>query len=361
MKVSTEKNITLGFIINLAIVAVLLTFNVIRVINSEEKGLFKTVNWIDVSLNVILIAFLILVYYIMRSQNKEKNINQQLLLENKQLLQSLLDNTTSSISVKKISGEYLLTNKRFEELFQISLDELRNKTDYDFLPKDMADALRESDFNVIKAGKELKVEETIKEADGIHTYLSIKFPILDTEGRIYAVGSISTDISERKVLEDSFKEGDKFFNMSMDILVIANADTFIKVNPTLSKILGYTDKELMGRTFFSFVMPEDINMMEKEIFKLQKGYNSVSFANRWVSKDGTIRWLSWIITTDLNSGLLYAIARYISEQIKNEESLKTANSFFENSFDAFAVSQDEKNLKINPSYNKIPSHQTENL
>lgn len=361
MKVSTEKNIAIGFIINLLIVGILIAFNVMRIFSEEGSGFHKMINWVDITLNVILVALLIIVYYIMRAQTKEKNLSQKLLSENKQLLQSVLDNTTSAISVKKISGEYLLTNKRFEQLFQISLDELRNKTDYDFLPKEMADTLRESDFNVIKAGKELKVEETIKEADGIHTYLSIKFPILDTENRIYAVGAISTDISERKVLEDSFKEGDKFFNMSLDILVIANTDTFIKVNPTLSKILGYPDKDLLNRTFFSFVLPEDINMMEKEIFKLQKGYNSVNFANRWVCKDGTIKWLSWIITTDFNTGLLYAIARDISEQIKNEESLKTANSFFENSFDAFAVSVNEKIIKINPGYTKILGYNQSDL
>lgn len=169
MKVSTEKNIALGFIINLLIVGVLISFNVMRIFSEEGSGYHKMINWIDISLNVVLIALLIIVYYIMRAQTKEKNLNQKLLSENKQLLQSVLDNTTSAISVKKISGEYLLTNKRFEQLFQISLDELRNRTDYDFLPKELADTFRESDFNVIKAGKELKVEETIKEADGIHT------------------------------------------------------------------------------------------------------------------------------------------------------------------------------------------------
>ena len=198
--------------------------------------------WIELSLFVLSIILLIVVYFIIRAQLKAKTISQNLLLENKQLLQSIIDNTTNPIFIKKINGEYLLINKQFESLFQISNEEIIGKTDEDFLPKNVADAYRNSDFEVVKALRELKTEETIVQPDGSHTYIAVKFPLFDSKGRVYAVGGISTDITDRKKIEESSKAADKFFNMSLDMLIIASSDKFIKVNPAVSKILGYSEE-----------------------------------------------------------------------------------------------------------------------
>jgi hypothetical protein len=56
-----------------------------------------------------------------------------------------------------------------------------------------------------------------------------KVPLYDANGRVYAMGGISTDITERKKMEDSLKAADKFFNMSLDIMVITSNDKFIKL------------------------------------------------------------------------------------------------------------------------------------
>ena len=168
-------------------------------------------NWIEFFLFFLSILLLTIVYFIIRTQFRAKTISQTLLSENRQLLQSIIDTTSNPIFVKKINGAYLLINKQSELLFHKFNTEIIGKNDYDFLPKNIADAYRNSDFEVIKALKELKTEEIIEQSDGTHTYIAVKFPLYDTEGEIYAIGGIATDITERKNKEEYLKSFGKFF------------------------------------------------------------------------------------------------------------------------------------------------------
>ncbi|MBW3585540.1 MAG: PAS domain-containing protein, partial [Cyanobacteria bacterium 0813] len=68
-------------------------------------------------------------------------------------------------------------------------------------PEDKAVALRENDLKVLESSSPLTIEEVIPQDDGPHTYISLKFPLCNSEGKAYAVGTISTDVSERKLAE----------------------------------------------------------------------------------------------------------------------------------------------------------------
>lgn len=106
--------------------------------------------------------------------------------------------------------------------------------------------------------------------------------------------------------------------------------THIKFKSILRKILGYSVPELLEKPFEAFIFPEDISTTKKEIEKLEAGNNLINFNNRWVCKDGSIKWLSWNATADVNTGTLYAIVRDITEERKlEEEEEKALNELFE--------------------------------
>ncbi|MFV8347456.1 PAS domain S-box protein [Flavobacterium sp. ZB4P13] len=353
MKISLEKKIIIGFILNLFVVFAIAWIFILRIDKQRNQALDTSLNWIEIALMILSVILLTIVYFIIRSQLRAKNVSQDLLLENKQLLQSILDNTLSPMFIKKINGEYLLINKQFESLFQISNEEITGKTDHDFLPASIADTYRNSDFEVVKALKELKTEETIQQSDGMHTYIAVKFPIYDSSKRIYAIGGIFTDISERKKLEESSKAADKFFTMSVDMMIISSMDTFLKVNPAVSKILGYSEEELLSKSFLEFTHPDDIEITRKEVSKLQTGVPTIKFENRYICKDGSIKWLIWSIFPDIPSGLLYAVASDITAQKEIESALNVANTFFYMSFDMLVVIKNEKFVKVNPAFTRI--------
>ena len=351
MKISLEKKILLGFIINLLVVVASGLIFVSRLDGERDKAMDAMLDWIELFLFGISIILLIIVYFIIRTQLRAKNISQNLLIENKQLLQSIIDNTSNPIFIKEINGQYLLINKQYESLFHISNEEIIGKTDHDFLPKEVADAYRNSDLEVVKALQELKTEETIEQLDGSHTYIAVKFPLYDSVGRIYAIGGISTDITERKKLEESLKSADKFFNMSLDMMIIAS-DKFIKINPSVTKTLGYSEQELLSKPFLDFVYPDDIDITMNEVKKLQSGALTINFENRYICKDGSLKWILWSTSPDISTGLLYAVARDVTKQKENEESLKMADMFFNMSFDILTVAKSEHFIKINPALTK---------
>jgi PAS domain S-box-containing protein len=352
MKISFEKKIFVGFVINVLVVVVSGWIFISRLDKQRDKTLDSRLNWIELSLFVLSIVLLTIVYFIIRAQLHAKKISQKALLENRYLLKSIIDNTSNPIFIKKINGEYLLINKQYETLFNKSNEEIIGKTDHDFLPSTVADGYRDSDLEVVKKLRELKTEETIEQPDGPHTYIAVKYPLYDSTGRIYAIGGISTDITEWKRLEESSKAADKFFNMSLDIMVIASKDKFIKINPSLSKILGYSEAELLSQPFFTYVHPDDLAITHKEIDKLNTGVITIKFENRWICKDGSVKWFLWSASPDLSTGLLYAIARDVTEKKEIENSLIFANTFFMMSYDMFVVAKGDYFVKVNPAFTK---------
>lgn len=353
MKISLEKKIIIGFILNLIVVFALAWIFLLRTEPQKNQELNSVLDWIEISLILLLIVLLTIVYFIIRFQLKAKNISQNLLLENKQLLQSILDNTQSPMFIKKINGEYLLVNKEFESLFKILNKDIIGKTDHDFLVPSIADLYRHSDMEVVKALKELKTEESIEQEDGIRTYIAVKFPIYDSKNRIYAIGGIFTNISERKKLEESSKAANTFFNMSVELMIISSMERFIKVNPAVSKTLGYSEEELLQKKFLEFTHPDDIEITKKEVQKLQAGTSSIKFENRYICKDGSVKWLVWSVFPDVKSGLLYAVASDITDKKEIENALNIANKFFYMSFDMFVVIKGEDFIKVNPAFIRI--------
>ncbi len=123
---------------------------------------------------------------------------EEALRESQQRLQGILDNTTAVIYVKDQHGRYLLINRRFEELFDVSSGQLMGKRDDEVFPKEITAAFRANDRRVLQSGVPMEFEEIAPGEDGPHTYISLKFPLLDPTDRPYAVCGISTDITERK-------------------------------------------------------------------------------------------------------------------------------------------------------------------
>ncbi|WP_445240456.1 PAS domain-containing sensor histidine kinase [Microcoleus vaginatus] len=131
----------------------------------------------------------------------DRQNTQKALRKSEALLQAILDNSTAVIYIKDVHGKYLLTNRHFDNLFDIAKEQITGKTDRDIFPPDKAAALRENDLKVLESSSPLTIEEIIPQDDGPHTYISLKFPLCNSEGKAYAVGTISTDVSDRKLAE----------------------------------------------------------------------------------------------------------------------------------------------------------------
>ncbi|OWJ91516.1 histidine kinase [Pseudomonas sp. A46] len=117
-------------------------------------------------------------------------------------LRQIVDNSSAVIYVKDLEGRLVLVNRAFERLFKVRAERVLGRTDHDFFPREIADALRANDLRVAQSGHELEFEEQVPMGGIIRTYLSNKFPLFDSDGRVTAICGISTDISSRKSLEE---------------------------------------------------------------------------------------------------------------------------------------------------------------
>src|SRR5271163_4458 len=129
------------------------------------------------------------------------------------LLQGILDHSTAMIAVKDLQGRYMLVNRGYERMFHTNSESLVGKTVYDLLPREHADRVRAADQRVLDSGNVLEAEESVPGEDGLHTYIVIKSPLCDAEGKPYAVCSIGTDITEWKRLQADLTRANRVSSM----------------------------------------------------------------------------------------------------------------------------------------------------
>ena len=107
----------------------------------------------------------------------------------------------------------------------------------------------------------------------------------------------------------------RFFNCALDMLCIAGIDGYFKlVNPAFERVLGYTTGELLKTPFVDLIHPEDRSDTVAEVTKLANGLETICFQNRYRCKDGSYRRLEWTSYPEPATGLLYAVARDVTER-----------------------------------------------
>jgi PAS domain S-box-containing protein len=137
------------------------------------------------------------------------------LRRSEQLLQDVADNTTAVIYVKDADGRFLFTNRRFEQLFHLTTEQIVGHTNHEIFPREIADAFRANDLQVLEQNSTVEYEEQAPHEDGLHTYLSIKFPLCDHTDTPYATCGISTDITERKRIEQTLRTHEEQLRLAL--------------------------------------------------------------------------------------------------------------------------------------------------
>jgi PAS domain S-box-containing protein len=112
----------------------------------------------------------------------------------------------------------------------------------------------------------------------------------------------------------------RFFDLSVDMLCLVGVDGYFKqLNRNWTQILGYSNKELQSRPYIEFVHPDDRDATLAEAAKLALGHEAIHFRNRYRCKDGSFRWLAWTATGAMDTGVIYASARDVTDEVVADE------------------------------------------
>ena len=189
---------------------------------------------------------------ILKRQYVDALRGEQALRESEERFRAIVDNSPTKIHIKDLDGRYTLINRQSEILFGVTNEEARGKTSRDIFPKEVADSFAGHDQAVIESGETIEGEEEWVQDDGVHTYLTVKFPILGATGDIVAVGAIGTDITERKRAEEELLQAKRQNEMLLEAagegiygLDLQGRTTFI--NPAAARMIGWEPEDLIGR------------------------------------------------------------------------------------------------------------------
>jgi PAS domain S-box-containing protein len=117
------------------------------------------------------------------------------------------------------------------------------------------------------------------------------------------------------------RERDRIWNVSQDLLVVADLDgRIIRINPAWTATLDWLESDLIGKTPEGLVHPEDLKRTHRELNRLVAGQKITQFENRLRRRSGAYCWLSWRAVLDRD--VIFAVARDITGLKHAEEQLR---------------------------------------
>ncbi|WP_277979049.1 PAS domain S-box protein [Sphingomonas phyllosphaerae] len=190
-------------------------------------------------------------------------------------------------------------------------------------------------------------------ADG--SYADIRdrgYVLRDTDGRaIHMIGAM-LDQTEQKMMErrlrqqahdlaarveTSVAELERLWNASPDLLLVASPDgVYTRANPAWATILGYDEEEVIGKSAFDFLHPDDLGPGRRALAISQVG-ELPAFIARFRHKSGDYRWISWVAAPERDE--IFAIGRDVTATREADEALRRTEEALRQSQKVEAVGQ----------------------
>src|SRR5258708_2360449 len=128
------------------------------------------------------------------------------LRENRQLLETILENSAANIYAKRKDGRYIYLNHEMEVTHNVTREQAIGRTDLELFPREMAEQNRTNDLAAMTTGKLTEVEELVMGPSGERLFLAKKVPLISTDGKVEGMCGISADITGLRRTELALRE-----------------------------------------------------------------------------------------------------------------------------------------------------------
>jgi PAS domain S-box-containing protein len=259
-------------------------------------------------------------------------------------------------------GKIVYLNNRVCEIFGYPKNELENLTGIELAVKEEKERLRKIQKEVDAKTREIEsLRFWIRQKDGTKRYIQNKYSYSRTIDNKRDVYVLTSDITERKQIEDSLKESEIKYRMlfegANDGIIIMNLNMFLECNERAVEIYGCSNKnEIIGYPPWKFspqIQLDGQNSKEKALNYLKNALNGEKQRFYWLhtKKDGT-KFDAEISLSKIEFNdkmLIQAIVRDVTEQKLIQEKLRLNEKFLQSVFNAIR----DCIYILDPNYNLI--------
>jgi len=175
----------------------------------------------------------------LQAEMQQRKAAEDALQESEHKLATILDNVEAFIYIKDCNYQYQYANQPVQRLFGKPLEDIIGKSDDVFFDEDTTAKILLNDHRVIEHGERITSENiyTIKDKTTTRSFLTVKQPLSREDGSIYGLCGISTDITERKQMEEKLRDSNAFKvsilnSLTAHIAVLDEQGVIVAVNNT---------------------------------------------------------------------------------------------------------------------------------
>ena len=288
-----------------------------------------------------------------------------------------------AISYVSLDGVFLDFNDSLLKLTGYSRKELiENKNYQDITPKEYHEYEARIVERILTTGESFEYEKEYIRKNGTRVpVLLTVFIVKDIDGKTAGLAAIIKDITERKKYENTLRESEERYRTvienTYDLIVEVSADgRFLYANLNHKEILGYEPSELINRSIFDYIHPDDYHDAQTEFKRALESFSAGQFIYRYKHKNG--KWL-WLESTGkpfrspTGKIQVFIASRDITERKIAEKAIKESDEQYKNLFEhvptgMYRTTPDGRILMANPaliqmlgysSFDELASHNLE--
>lgn len=114
---------------------------------------------------------------------------------------AILNNLPFLAWLKDEKGEFLAVNELFSKQYNMTVEEIIGKTDFDINTKELGEKYVKDDIRIMQTRQQIKIEEEIDGPYGTKWYETFKIPVYDLDGKVIGTTGFARDITEQKEVE----------------------------------------------------------------------------------------------------------------------------------------------------------------
>jgi PAS domain S-box-containing protein len=274
--------------------------------------------------------------FVVRDVEKRKKTELEL-QKSEEMYRSLVESSDASIMLLNQAGEYLYLNLKEAQRFGLKPEDFKGKRISDFFSAEQVTQML-ADIQKVLAGNKGFSKEIPVNFEGIDSYFRINIQPVRNEYQVpFAALFYITDITQFKQGEEKIRISEERFRNLIeninDVLFTIDINGIVKyISPAVSKIFGYTAEEIVGRSEFDFMHPDDIPRVLTAIKNVET--NIFTYLDiRYIIKDGSIKWVRSTFSPIYKEGKLAGgngILTDITQQKLAEEKLLLSEERFRN-------------------------------